>query len=236
MKKGFSVVKIILSVFVLGVIGGGGYTAYKYFTDPAFDFYGLMGKPLIPKVLANNVMGQNADAILLYRSSDDLNTYINSLIPAESNIDIKAEDVLSAIFLVRGPDTAAEFDGAGMAAIEFASVEKSAYVSGQLSALSAFVPIKSDLKDNVLVISVNAEEDTFSGPIGENPLLKKVDPDFVDSQVMLFADTQAFKELQMLFLPIISGFGESMNSSFLQPGDSTPTAGLPVAHAQLISP
>ncbi len=215
MKKGFSVVKAVLSVFVIGVVAGLGFTAYKYFTDPAFDFYGLMGKSLIPVALSKNVQGENADAILLYRSGDDLNTYINSLIPAEANIDIKAEDILSAVVIFKSATSAESFDGAMKIVIEFAGIEKGAYISGQLSALGAFIPIKNELIDNVLVVSISSAEDPFSGSVNDNLLLKNIPPDFLDSKVIFLADTKSFSQMEPIILPLTQILGGDNQSDSL---------------------
>ena len=148
MKNGFAVLKSVLGLALIGLIVFGGYSAYLYFTDESFDFYGLMDRgpsaeefaamyPSFAPNLTEHVLGANADFLLFYKKDQDFIDYIQPVydLPDAPELPFYPNDVLSVMVAakIELPENMTSLDFTDSSAMEELSDAAGLIVAGEFS-------------------------------------------------------------------------------------------------------
>lgn len=215
-QPGFSVIKGILTILILAGLGVGGYFGYTLYLSPLLNPYAK----LLPEGLKEYVKGANADAFVVYKKDQELEDNLKKL-PAEMLV---ANSVQSAVAVVQAKNK-------GVAVyIEFSSENEANLAKSFIETNSKDIPVplKLDLKQNVLIVGQGLGEDAFYGSLLENPNIGRIDKERLADQLIAYVNIANLSELNSL-LPSMTGTLPVSASPSDAPADQ---AMVRTAHAQ----
>lgn len=241
MKKGLSVInKILLFAFIL-LVGFGFYTAYMFYTDENFEFYGLRpsinnllgikakAMPHLAEELQKYAVGKDAELFLIFRM-DDIPPFGDDQPQMEMIKDLNTVLVLGKACdnCLFGSDiSAAALFNTEAAARNFQKIYNENASTGLLT-----VSYKTVVEGNVVTIGKSQEPfSDFTGRLADNPNLVKIREENLNKNFIFYADNTRIPEFSMVIFSLVGTYGSSMSytgyiESFLKS-----------AHAQgLISP
>lgn len=216
MKKGFSVAKAIFILFFVAAFGVGVYYGYNNYVLPMLE----PSSEFIPEALQEYARGEDAEIIFIF--NDKENHFSNLLgdidAPEEAQIGLK-----SALVLVSYSSKC------GYSALEFESTEKiedfRALIKKELMDMEEDVVIEQE--DKILIISsIDDDEKCLKGDLNDNQLIKNLDPEYVDHQVVVATNNEELESLMFL----LSG---SLNTIM---GGVPYQSNITTANAQIINP
>ncbi len=233
MKKGLALVSKILLIFVILLIGFSSYTAYLYFSDEDFDFYGfgpaiqgvlgiedvkLVG---LPDELQPYAIGEDADMFIISRLDD-------IPLPEDKNYE-PFKDIDTFLVLGKGCPTCVS--GAYIATAILFKTEKGAedfkkFYDEDDGLGLVMARFKPSIEGKVVVLSGSSDfRDDFKGRLVNNPQMEYFSEEDMKANLVFYADNIKIPEVSMfahsLFYSIAGGMQISYSEQFL-----------PLAHAQ----
>jgi hypothetical protein len=202
---------------VLGALGVGGYFAYTNYIEPMLNPY----SKLIPEGLREYAKGKNADAFLVLKNDQDIRNAILSKSPDAVDQVTSFEGALAVVNTTKM---------SGAIVMAFATPEKAAELKtlAESQKTESPIPYTFEQKGKVLIASFGGGLDAMEGPLLDNPSVKKLDVDMLDSQLVAYAAVSQMGQLGTLI-------SNQMSGMFSSAGLSDLNAALPVAHAQGIA-
>ena len=185
MKKLFPVIAVVL--IFLG-LGGGGYFTYINYVAPALSHVAN----LIPEELKDYAVGSDADAFLIIKNDAEL-----SGILSKSTSQEQVKDFKSAILIgnVKKQDA--------LLAISFGTAESIKKLQGlydeaiKKNPPADLLKTKVEFKDKTIVVSYGRGISGFTGSLSENPGFKSIDKQFLDSQLIAYANNYQMPEVSI---------------------------------------
>ncbi len=239
MKKGLTLISKIILIFVVLLIGFSSYTAYLYFSDGDFDFYGfgpgiqsvlgvedakLVG---LPDELQPYAVGEDADMFIIAQLDD---------IPLPDNKNYEPFKDIDTVLVVGKGCPKCVLGSYITTAILFKS-EKGAedfkkFYDEDDNMRLVMGRFKSSIERRVVVLSGSSDfRDDFNGRLVNNPHMAFFSEDDMKANFVFYADNIKISEFSMLSFALFNSIAGGMQISFS--GQL-----LPLAHAQgpLISP
>lgn len=225
--RGFSVVTVLIIIFVLAGLGVGGYFAYTNYVAPMLNPYAK----LIPEGLKAYDLGKNADGFFVYKKDKELDDLFNQ-IPATGQ---QLTMVESAIGYFSSKDQSGaivvQFSSKDAATLATTTILAQKPKSGSPGIMPTF---DAEQKDNIVIVSLGKGLQAFQEPLSENPDIKNIDPKTTDSQLIMYLNHDKSPESTMLLFALANTLASSGPMSMTQPSQNTIVNS---AHAQgLINP
>jgi hypothetical protein len=207
MKKGFSVIKAIVILFVISALGFGGYYGYN-------NYLSSSNSAFIPESLKEYAQGENADFFIIF---DDQDSYISSLMgELEPSADINMKSGL-VIFNISNE--------CGSIAVEFDSEDSATRFKNTITEFRNSVPdVIIEQKNEILTIAIEDDGTCLKGNLIDNPLFENLDSEHEGDQVIVALDNQESFDLTMMLMGSMATISGARAQS-----------SIPVAHAQMIS-
>lgn len=235
-RSGISSVVVVIILLLLAVAGGGGVLAYKYTTDPDFDFYGLpvydyapflrRAPDFVPQALVEFVPGANAEGVFVYKRTEDISPWLNIMddliheLAPNTVSDEKPQSSLNDVVAVlaaykSSPGTGDYPNGSVVAALQFNSAEKAVALNEYISQFILLLPIRTALSGDVLTFEMDSEG--LSGNVLDCPLWKRADVARTRNNVVFLANVRdseemaLFTDMMINMMPAGEGFGLEEN-------------------------
>ena len=219
-KSGFSIIKIVIIIAVTLLIGGSSYYAYITYIAPELSPY----SKLVPDELKDYAVGSNADAFMIIKNDTETIKLINK-IPTLTNYN----QIKSTLFLYNSKNKSAVLIIATSSA-DIANTVKTSLESMVNSPIISNVKIEITTKDKIVIANIGEGLSSFTGKITDNPNLKTLDKQLLDSQVIVYLNNTQIPETSYLLFPLVNIIFSSGINNYAT--SQLPNNQLTTAHAQ----
>lgn len=206
--------KLVLIVLVIAVLIGGGFFAYKQLSNSA-------SAELLPPALSKYAVGADAEAFLILKNDVTIKDFVKKLqIP-----DLDIDSFQAGLLLMKTVDEKEIAYGV----FQFDTKEAANKAMELLPLMDTDLDFA--VEDNILTASFqDSTLQSFTGSLYDNPLLKEIDPNLLDSHLIVYIDNKKLPETN-LTSQLINVF---LAASPLAKADESSSL-IPTANAGLLS-